>query len=221
MNQQVYYLILKNYIYNDMTINIISLGSECDVCYQIAKYYKSSGIRITHFFDWLISDMNSIINILSNEIGTILIPSNIKQIGEKGNNIILIFRNCGKLISMHDVPLKYSINDIFEFISKYKRRYFRFMNILKSKDKTYLIRRDNPKDEKINELLLVLNKINTNNNIYLIFLRTDITSHIIYNKRVIFLNFNKFKLNNKQDWQRNNYAWNLIFDFIVDISKAD
>ena len=52
-----------------------------------------------------------------------------------------------------------------------------------------------------------------------IFLRTDIINHEIYNKRVIFLNFNKFKLNDNDDWQRNNYAWNLIFDFILEISK--
>jgi len=30
---------------------------------------------------------------------------------------------------------------------------------------------------------------------------------------------NKFKLNKNNDWQRNNYAWNLLFDFIIEISK--
>ena len=202
-----------------MTINVISLGSECDVSYQIAKNFQYLGIRITHFFDWLISDMDSVINLLSNEIGNILIPSNIKQIGSKGNNVILIFRNCSKLISMHDVPLKYSSNDIFDFICKYKRRYFRFMQLIRSNKKTYFIRRDNASDENINKLLDVFNKINKINNIFLIFLRTDIINHEIYNKRVIFLNFNKFKLNDNDDWQRNNYAWNLIFDFILEISK--
>jgi len=123
------------------------------------------------------------------------------------------------LVSMHDVPIKYSFNDINNFILKYKRRYNRLIELIKSNNKTYIIRRDNPLDNKITKFINIINIINPNNNITLILLRNDIIDHYIFSKRVICINFNKFKLNKNNDWQKNNYAWNLLFDFIIEISK--
>ena len=120
---------------------------------------------------------------------------------------------------MHDIPIKYSFNDINDFILKYKRRYNRLIELIKSNKKIYIIRRDNLSDDKITKFINIINIINPNNNITLILLRSDIADHYIFSKRVICINFNKFKLNKNNDWQRNNYAWNLLFDFIIEISK--
>jgi len=200
-----------------MTINIVSFGSECDIKYQINKYLNLT--KETEFFDWLISDIDSVCDILSKDINTILTFPNIQLIGYKNINSIIKFKNCTKLVSMHDVPIKYSFNDINNFILKYKRRYNRLIELIKSNNKTYIIRRDNPLDNKITKFINIINIINPNNNITLILLRNDIIDHYIFSKRVICINFNKFKLNKNNDWQRNNYAWNLLFDFIIEISK--
>jgi len=200
-----------------MTINIVSFGSECDIKYQINKYLNLT--KETEFFDWLISDIDSVCDILSKDINTILTFPNIQLIGYKNINSIVKFKNCTKLVSMHDVPIKYSFNDINNFILKYKRRYNRLIELIKSNNKTYIIRRDNPLDNKITKFINIINIINPNNNITLILLRNDIIDHYIFSKRVICINFNKFKLNKNNDWQKNNYAWNLLFDFIIEISK--
>ena len=200
-----------------MTINIVSFGSECDIKYQINKYLNLT--KETEFFDWLISDIDSVCDILSKDINTILTFPNIQLIGYKNINSIIKFKNCTKLVSMHDVPIKYSFNDINNFILKYKRRYNRLIELIKSNNKTYIIRRDNPLDNKITKFINIININNPNNNITLILLRNDIIDHYIFSKRVICINFNKFKLNKNNDWQRNNYAWNLLFDFIIEISK--
>jgi hypothetical protein len=200
-----------------MTINIVSFGSECDIKYQINKYLNLT--KETEFFDWLISDIDSVCDILSKDINTILTFPNIQLIGYKNINSIVKFKNCTKLVSMHDVPIKYSFNDINNFILKYKRRYNRLIELIKSNNKTYIIRRDNPLDNKITKFINIINIINPINNITLILLRNDIIDHYIFSKRVICINFNKFKLNKNNDWQKNNYAWNLLFDFIIEISK--
>jgi len=207
-----------------MAVKLISFGSECDVRYQIDKYnrkYKKSTTIETNFFDWLISDIDSIIDILTKDINKILTFPNIRLIGYKNNKSIMKILNCNKLISMHDLPIKYSFNHIYEFILKYKRRYDRLIDIIKSNSKIYLIRRDNIPNEKIKKLMNILDNINSCNNITFILLRTDLKDHYIYSKRIININFNKLKLNNKNNWQRNNYAWNLLFNFIFELSKED
>ena len=112
-----------------MTINIVSFGSECDIKYQINKYLNLT--KETEFFDWLISDIDSVCDILSKDINTILTFPNIQLIGYKNINSIIKFKNCTKLVSMHDVPIKYSFNDINNFILKYKRRYNRLIELIK------------------------------------------------------------------------------------------
>ena len=200
-----------------MTINLVSFGSECDVRYQIIKYLNLN--KETDFFDWLISDIDSVCNILTKDINKMFTFPNIQLIGYKNRNAIVKLKNCTKLVSMHDIPIKYSFNDIYDFILKYRRRYHRLMDLIKSNSKIYLIRRDNPSDNKIIHFMDIINNINPNNNITLILLRNDIKAHYIFSKRVICINFNKFKLSTNDDWQRNNYAWNLLFDFIIEISK--
>jgi len=205
-----------------MTIKLISLGSECDVRYQIDKYnlkYKKTSIE-SNFFDWLISDVDSIINILTNDINKILTFPNIRLIGYKNNKSIMKIANCNKLISMHDISSKFSFNDIYNFILKYKKRYQKLMDLIKSKNKIYFIRKGNISDEKIVILLEIFNNINPQNNITLILLRTDIKNHYLFNKKVICINFNKIQLTkNNNNWKNDNYAWDLLFDFIFELSK--
>ena len=149
-----------------MRLNIVSIGSECDVKYQINKYLNIN--KETDFFDWLITDMVSVCDILSKDINTILTFPNIKLIGYKNRNAIVQLKNCNKIISMHDIPINYSFNNIYSFILKYKRRYNRLIELIKSNSKTYFIRRDNPLEKEIIKLMKILNIINPNNNITLI-----------------------------------------------------
>ena len=128
--------------------------------------------------------------------------------------------NCNKLISMHDISSKFIFNDIYNFILKYKKRYQKLMDLINSKDKIYFIRKGTISDNKILNLLEIFNNINPKNKKTLILLRTDIKNHYLFNKKVICINFNKIQLTkNNNNWKNDNYAWDLLFDFIFDLSK--
>ena len=47
-------------------ITFISLGAACDVKYQLeAKFKKINNIKETYFFDWIVSDFKTVLNVLN------------------------------------------------------------------------------------------------------------------------------------------------------------
>lgn len=91
----------------------ISIGSACSVKYNIDKYrYKCE----TLFFDWLMTSMNSIIDILACEnIDNILYFDNIvRDINNpyKDDNSRIIIKSLDFCVSIHYLPINYTDNDI-------------------------------------------------------------------------------------------------------------
>ena len=121
----------------------ISIGNACDVKYNIDKF---TGSKETLFFDWLMTDMNSVNTILGiDKIDNILFFENIirnKKNPTSHNNSRIIIKSLSYCESIHDVPILYNSSHINKFIGKYKRRYNRIIQIiLKNKSKIYFIRK--------------------------------------------------------------------------------
>ena len=105
----------------------ISLSSSyaCAIKASINKYTQYKGE--THFFDYLVTSMNSVNQILENK--PILFEDKYVYPNPL-NNVSINFKNFHLLVSHHDI-IKFDDNSINEITSKYKRRYERFINTIK------------------------------------------------------------------------------------------
>ena len=111
----------------------ISIGAACNVTYQIGKHRHRGE---TLFFDWLITSMLSVIEILGcNNIDRILYSENIVRDANtplhKGMSRTII-KSLDSCISIHDISSSFSDEDRQDFINKYKRRYYRIIQYIKS-----------------------------------------------------------------------------------------
>jgi len=104
-------------------------GYACAVCQSIKNYTTSS--NETQFFDWLITSMKSVNQILENT--PIIFDSN--DIYQNNSNTISInFKNFDLLISHHDCD-EFNDNSINEITTKYIRRYERLIDTIKKQTK--------------------------------------------------------------------------------------
>lgn len=134
--------------------NIYSIGPHCCPRMRIDYIKKSYNIEIkeTNFFDYLMVNIETIINILKIEnINDIININNIEIYNITQHNLYIKFKNI-YLDSIHDIPNTLNItyddlvknkDEIFKdnydninksFIEKYIRRYDRLINILKNND---------------------------------------------------------------------------------------
>ena len=100
----------------------ISIGTACNVKHQIDKHY---GKKNTLFFDWLMTDIKSVVSILTSNIDLIL-----ENVAKEPDGIK--FKSLSYCVAIHD-----SMDD---FVDKYKRRYNRLIELIKSHKKLYFIR---------------------------------------------------------------------------------
>ena len=196
----------------------ISIGSACNVKYQIDKHKHKLE---TLFFDWLMTSMNSVIEILScNDIYSILYFDNIiRDINYPyhSNNSQIIIKSLNRCVSIHDISRNFTDKDIFEFIDKYKRRFDRIIQYIKSKEKIYFIRYgsvDTNDREKFIETIL---KINPNCNFALIIIDniynandTNNTNNILKYEHCLYIKLNINKPQNS-DWHTDYLNWTKIF----------
>lgn len=121
----------------------ISIGHRCDVKYQIDKHNHKIE---TLFFDWLMTSMASVIEILScDDINKILCVDNIIRDASnpyQDDKSRMIIKSLNSCVSVHDVPRNFTKKDILDFIDKYKRRFDRIIKYIKSEEKIYFIRND-------------------------------------------------------------------------------
>lgn len=191
----------------------ISIGTKCGVKFNIDRYIK---IKETQFFDWLITDMESVNKILqTNNISSIINNRNL-TIESRGYNYItkkVTISSLSKCISLHDLPKRYTNKDINNFITKYIRRYNRLINIIKNnKLKIYFIRHGYIDIKQKNTFIHSVLKINPICNFKLVECSNSPKPN---NKNYIFIDLKNFKNNNKKDsWKLLNYNWNKIFNYI-------
>jgi hypothetical protein len=207
----------------------ISLGRHCDVAYNIKKFINND--IPTQFFDWSRTDFKCILFILNLRIiDTIFNNENIivdKEIYKNEGDMCMTLRNFERdnlcLLYHHDIPHKEyneeEMNEkLLEFIDKYKRRYTRLIELIKTDKKICFIYRItnefNYNDTKLfNNILTCINE-NIN---YILVLLVDEEGEYIYCKYKDYfkLNLKHFiDINVVPDWTTNNVDWKKIFEII-------
>ena len=109
--------------------------------------------------------------------------------------------------------------DLNEYIEKYKRRYDRFIEILKKKNRIFLIRKDYNKipSTDITKFFKKINKINPNNKIVLVLLCDYIKPDYLKLRNLLYINYKKLKKFESNDWKGDNYNWDYIVELLNNI----
>ena len=198
----------------------ISIGSACNVKYQLDIIF---GKKETLFFDWLMTDMQSVIEIFNNydDINKLLYYNNIIQnpLNPVHNNKSrIVIKSLSYCESIHDIDIHITPQKIYDFIEKYKRRYERIINYIKDyNNKIYFIRHGEINCEYKNQFIKIIKKINPKCDFILASVIENISNDSIIEKteNYICINLNKFK---KQviriDWKNEQYNWKSIFNVI-------
>ena len=95
-------------------------GNACAIRQSIINYTMNS--KQTHFFDWLVTSMKSVNQILENT--PIIFESNYIY-PDPLNTTSINFKNFDLLVSHHDIH-EFNDNSINEITEKYIRRYERY-----------------------------------------------------------------------------------------------
>ena len=168
-------------------------GNACAIKQSIDNYHNKSE---TQFFDWLVCSMKSINEILNEKP----ILFNEKSIHVNDLNTTSIhFLNFDLLISHHDIH-EFNFNSINEITEKYKRRYDRFINTLKNKNKIYFIRyckdQNNIEEDQIHYFYKNIKNINKNLLFKFILISNDdnlqLPINLINKKNFIYINLNEY-----------------------------
>jgi hypothetical protein len=203
-------------------ITFISLGEACDVKYQLeAKFKEHNNIQKTYFFDWIISDFKTVLSVLNGDFlkkftkSNLLIDNTIK----KYSSSLVTIKNFSTFTSLHDIPKNYDNKDIDEFIDKYTRRYYRFINLIRdNNEKMFFLR--NTKEVISNRDVVFFNnyvkKINPFNKVYLVILCNYIPDDYQIKHGVILVNYERLKLFESKDWKANNYNWDFILKLLLE-----
>jgi len=208
----------------------ISLGRHCDIAHNIEKYVTRKG---TNFFDWIRVDFKSVLHILKlTNIESIMNIENIsldKISLQETKDILITLKNFVSdditCIFRHDIPLKdYSDLELnmklIEFIDKYKRRFCRLMDFIKSDSKIIFIHKVNEPNfneytytSEFNKTILSINK----NATFCLVLLVDVDTEYLVNKTNTCLKINIHTLIDpdvQSDWTNPQINWAEIFNII-------
>jgi hypothetical protein len=190
----------------------ISIGRSCCVKYNIDKYIGNSE---TLFFDWLITSMNSVIEILScNNINNILYLDNIIRdvnypyVDKNSRIVIKTLNHC---VSIHDLPRNYTDNDILNFINKYSRRFNRIVQYIKSNEKLCFIRFGHENYDEIYKFIETIKKINANCDFTIVVIDNDKKNNTEILKQNNLLHIKLNIDNSGNDWRQHFLNWDNIF----------
>jgi hypothetical protein len=187
----------------------ISIGNACNVKYQIDKFI---GKKETLFFDRLITDINSVNTILEcDNLEKILYPDNIIKIGVKDNKSRISIKSLSNCISIHDIGINISEKDIMVFIDRYKRRYDRIINYIKSDEIIYFIRYETIDETNKKRFIQNIKRINPYCQFSLINIKICQESNtIIMGENYIEINLTDTLVNNRE-WTTSDLNWEKIF----------
>jgi Putative papain-like cysteine peptidase (DUF1796) len=119
----------------------ISIGNACNAKMAIQKH---RGHSETLFFDWLMTDMRSVLDILKCEnIEDILQPKNIVQdakIPVHQKNARIRIEPLPYCISIHDLAIEYTETDVLQMIEKYTKRHCRIIEWIASNNTLVFLR---------------------------------------------------------------------------------
>ena len=207
----------------------ISLGRHCFTSHQIKNCINSN--IPTQFFDWSRTDFKCILFILNLRcIDTIFNLENIlvdKELYKEENDLNITLKNFVKddLILWYHHEIKcdeyteLELNEkLKEFIDKYKRRYNRLIELIKSDKKLcFIYAITNGIDyNDCDYFSKILASINENSKYVLVLLIEEEDPYkIIHHNNYIKINLTHFRYYNiTPDWRRNDYDWKGIFETI-------
>jgi hypothetical protein len=193
----------------------ISIGRVCNVKAQIDK---NKGKKETLFFDWLLTDMPTVIHILKNhnEIDTILNINTITRDPNKlyfHNNSRIIINSLPLCVCVHDLKKnEFKEANILNLIDKYKRRIDRIIEFIKSQTKICFIRNSPVTDDEKKLFIETVLTINPNCNFTLVIIDTTKgINSIIKEDHCLYINIIELPKTKKNDWTTNHFNWKKIF----------
>jgi len=210
-------------------MKIISLSNDtagyaCSVASAIRRKYNSC----TNFFDYLVTDMNTIIQIISlSDLNLIKYGFSFENQNPGSKNVTMIWNRFSKLISYHDLKINFNETDYKNAVLKYIRRYFRLMNDIYNEDKIFFIRYGKTKYDEIKNFINKIKELNPNLEIY--FVNADYDENLKENihyqdiNNYIYINF--FHINKEQSKNEDiyfrilEYNWDFIFNIIENNTK--
>jgi hypothetical protein len=195
------------------------IGNACAVHESINNYSSTS--NKTLFFDWLVTSMKSVNQILEN---TPIIFETESIRPNTLNTTSINFKNFDLLISYHDIH-DFNDNSINEVTNKYIRRYERLINTIKEQQKINFIRYcKNQQNLEENEIYTFYKNIrNINPNLLFNFiLISDDNDLVIPNNLLkdnfIYINLNNYVdddiVNETNDYQKIIKKYKCVFDLI-------
>jgi hypothetical protein len=194
-------------------------GNACAVRQSITNYTTNS--KETQFFDWLVTSMKSVNQILENT--PIIFESNYIY-PNRSNTTSINFKNFDLLISHHDIH-KFNDNSINEITEKYIRRKERLIKTIKEQNKINFIRycknQPNIEEEEILKFYKNVKNINTNLlfNFILISDNNDLViPNSLLNDNFIYINLNNYIdddiLNEKDEYFKIIKKYKCVFDLV-------
>jgi hypothetical protein len=195
-------------------------GNACAIRQSIINYTMTS--NKTLFFDWLVTSMKSINQILENT--PIIFESNYIY-PNCLNTTSINFKNFDLLISHHDI-VEFNDNSINEITEKYIRRYERLINTIKEQKKINFIRycknQENIEEQEIYTFYKNIKNIN-HNLIFNFILISDyndlvIPSNLLLKDNFIYINLNNYVdddiLNETNAYFKTIKTYKCIFDIV-------
>jgi hypothetical protein len=195
-------------------------GNACAIRQSIINYSNNSSE--TQFFDWLVTSMKSVNEILENK--PIIFESNYIYPNSQ-NNTSINFKNFDKLISHHDIH-KFNDNSINEITEKYNRRYLRLIKTIKEEKKINFIRYcKNSTDLEEEEILKFYKYIkDINSKLLFNFILIShcgnlvLPNNLLKKNDFIFINLNNY-IDNDTLKETNNYlkivkSYKCVFDLV-------
>jgi len=197
-------------------MTFISIGSSCNVKYQITKCIQS---QETYFFDWIGTDMDTV-NILFQQRDNIHDYFNLHNIIKhsitKDNHSKIVIQNLPKCVSIHDLKAQYSSQDLELFIHKYISRFNRIIKLIQKTNKPlYFIRYGKINEEQKIAFIKTILEINKYCPFILVSINIEqLTNNICIDKHYLEMNFTTQKEPN--DWTTSFLDWNYIFTTILE-----
>ena len=173
---------------------MISLGSNCSITYQLNKYNKR---QISYPFDWSKITINQLLSVLENNLNDYENVF-IKKFS-KNHEDSYILSNKYNITFAHEIVNKYNLEEFKQIIMKRKKNFSNITNSTKCFIRIELKQIKEIYIEKLRKLCLLLNKYCENYKLILLVdinckINLEINSNIIVKKVVIFENYKDWKM---------------------------
>jgi hypothetical protein len=201
----------------------ISIGSNCSTRSHIQKYNNVAS-QETLFFDWLIVDIESVIELFKhyNSFDTFFSQSHIVKVGYHTFKSHIKFTNVPTCEFLHDLPMKYTPTEFDELIEKYRRRFARILDYIRSTSHLYFVFKGDLTSTQVLEFSNTIKTINPQSNFTLVYIVKHDAPPVI-EPHFIQISAAPYKIKDFKDsnitWKELNYDWSACFNAILELTR--